>query len=255
MGYRSYEKEAGTFGKTFGARRGTYDATNVDPYAGRVIRPGQRQEDWQDILKHGERSDTDWNTAFKDNAQALRRAYAPRGDWAKRKDMDTASQYMYDVTHGPVNANRQVAAVRTPAGARQYQVDKAAGLERIVSSGRGGGQVSYRTTPKERDGNTRSYTQAQVTQYEQADLAVTRIQQKAAEDRNVAAAKWMAEYNRNLNVSERISKSEKRMAHREKFASMQISSEKKERKRTRDKLRSGTSGLSTGAGAGHGLKI
>lgn len=254
MGYRSSEKAAGKFGRAFGARRGTYDETNVDPYAGRVIRPGQRQEDWRDILKHGERSDTDWNTAFKDNSRELRRAYAPRGDWAKRGDMDRASQYMYDVIHGPGIANR-VAAAMAPAGARQYQVDKAAGLERTVSSARDGGQVSYSTIPEGRDGSARSYTQAQVTQYEEAGLAATRIQQKAGKDRNVAAAKWMAEYNRNLNASERIAISEKRMAHREKFASMRISSEKKERKRTRDTLRAGTSGLSTGAGAGYGLNI
>jgi hypothetical protein len=204
MGYRSYEKEAGRYAQGLANRRPVYDDLNIDPYGRRrAIGPGSRQEDWRDILAHGERSDTNWDKTFRENSREMRRNYSPRGDWAKRKDMDKASQYMYDATVG---------FGRTRMGIMQRG-------RNILAEVKAGQMKS------------------------------------AYSDRDVAAAKWMAEYNRNLNIHERIALSKHRTKRRERFQSMQIQAERTERKQIRTTQRRGTSGLSTGVGAGNGLNI
>jgi hypothetical protein len=181
MGYRFQEKQAGSFAAEIAKRRGAYDNLNIDPYAGKKIGPGNRQENWKDILAHGERSDTDWNQVFRDSTQAVRRNYAPKGDWAKRGKMDDTSKNLFDLAWG-----------------------------------RG-----------------------------------------TAEEKSINAAKFMAEYNKNENVHERIGVSETKVRNRAAYQNMQIRQQKTQRRKTRDTLKRGTSGLSVnfGRGAGAGLAL
>jgi len=210
MGLRSREQAAGPYGASVAARRGAYSDLNIDPYAGRRIKAGRRQEDWQDILAHGERSDTDWSKTFQENALQLRRSYSPKGDWAKISDATDKS--LYNVVWGrSVN-------LRAPHGGDEPATPEA------------------------------------VAQYAAANIG----RAKAFEgERRTDAAKWMAAYNKNLNIHERISLSEKRTRYRERFAAMQITRERTQSKKTRATLKRGATGLSVsfGAGAGTGLGI
>jgi hypothetical protein len=223
MGYRSYEKSAGRYAaKRFAPKTST--ANYISPYDTRTIRAGSRQEDWQDILTHGEHSDTDWDKVMRENTQNMRRAYAPRGDWAKRGDMDKTSQLLYDATVGHGVALRKYTPRlirgqgmdRENISVSKYQSDKA-NWERVEGGGRDGAESGYRVKTGDRDGAGRFYSDTEVSSYDrqiarnQAEVA------KATNERDVKMAKWMAEYNKNLNIHENIAISERRAKYRERF--------------------------------------
>jgi hypothetical protein len=258
MGYRAYEKTAGRFAAKFGGQRGSYSDLNIDPYGTRTIRPGTRQEEWKDILQHGERSDTDWGKTFSGGAKALRQAYAPRGDWAKRKEMDAVSQHMYDATIGFETQKSKFSIGAQSKEYQQYVQHKAGGLKTITTPGSEGSKdtVSYSSKPKGVDEPGTLYSQGDVDAFEKQTAGISAGMAKASADRKVSAAKWMGAYNEQLNVHERIALSEKRQSYRQRFADMQISKERQQSKKTRDVLKSGATGLQTGlGGAGTGLGI
>lgn len=268
MGYRSHEK-------AYGTRAAKYNVGLVkraqekedDYYANRTIRPGLRQEDAADIMQYGERSDTDWETVVRDNLQQLRRTYAPRGDWAKRGDMDKDSQLLYDymaysqrakmtksqgrfyfyspergarIDIGRFDSVQQPSRKQRKGGGASSQVTYHAGVR---------GEEGYFSVGDERSGYTtisESQLRAGRAQRDRAQAQSRQYQQKA----NEALAGWMAAYNRNLNIREQIAISKRRVAQRERFADMQIQREKSQRKRTRDTLKTGTTGLATGVGTG-----
>ena len=251
MAFRWYEKEAGKYGAEFASRRGAYSDLNIDPYAGRRIKSGHRQEDWQDILKHGERSDTAWGEVWQTNAREMRRSYAPLGDWAKRKEMDATTQHMWDATLGYSEASRRSTSVAKPEGYDSYQQGGYTAETRPASGMGSRGQTDTIYTKE----GSQSLTSEQVASFGGYDSRIAESRTSALRDRDVAAAKWMAAYNKNLNIHERIGLSEKRQAYRQRFADMEIQRERTTAKKTRDILKTGTSGLSVGAGAGTGLGI
>ena len=267
MGTRYYEKEAGWYGAEFAARRQQYSDLNIDPHARtRAGSAGRRQEDWQDILAHGERSDTDWDKTFRENAKQMRQNYSPRGDWAKRKDMDKTTQMLYDATlgyqrgtTGLVGGGGGYNRPSKPEGYDTYQTGGFTESQRPASGmgSRGKTETFYTKPGQGRDANDISFSGEQVASFNRYDVQSASAVQSANKNRDVAAAKWMAEYNKNLNIHERIALSEKRVKHRERFADMQIQREQMQSRRTRDVLKKGASGLSVnfGAGAGTGLAI
>jgi len=264
MGTRYYEKQAGVYGAEFASRRPVYSDLNIDPHARtRAGGVGRRQEDWQDILKHGERSDTDWQEVFTKGAKQMRQTYSPRGDWARRKDMDRVTQMMYDVSRGPgalygIGGTPFVSS-KAPEGYREFQQGGFTKSERPATGmGSRGKTETFYTKPGEgRDANDITFSGVQVASFQSYEAKSAAQITGANKDRDVAAAKWMAEYNKNLNIHERIALSEKRVKHRERFADMQIQREQMQSRRTRDVLKRGASGLSVnfGAGAGTGLAI
>jgi hypothetical protein len=263
MGYRGYEKAYGSMAESWNTNQiASWAGKEDDYYANRTIQPGYRQEDWRDIQKYGDRSDTDWETTFRDNLQNLRRNYAPKGEWAKRSDMDQASQHLYDYM---INTNKARAARSKPVmmgtgsgrdsgsgmSYSEFKNYESQGkVSTISGSPREGGQTYSVQTGRD---SSQSFTEEDVQMAESRQAQGRTDAKLYAGKASEARAKWMAEYNKNLNVHEQIEVSKRRTAYRERYADMRIQQERTERIRTRQTLKQGTSGLNTGIGSG--LKI
>jgi hypothetical protein len=253
MGYRTYEKQAGKYAaETFSGR-----SAIGTPWENRTVRAGSRQEDWREIMQHGEFSDTDWDSVVRDNAQNLRRTYAPRGDWAKRGDMDQASQHLYDATVGYNAAVSRAQAIAKYSGSdgrdsnrvgRTIEAYGGADNFKKITTREG----SYYTASRsgDRDGNSAMISEQDFQGYQTAQVQSQAAMSTAQQGRKESMAKWMAEYNKNLNVHEQIEISKRRVSQRERYADMQIQQEKAGRVRIRQTLRKGTAGLNTGVGSG-----
>jgi hypothetical protein len=161
--------------------------------------------------------------------------------------MDTASQHLYDYMIGRSQQGRQMNTYTI--GGRDGSSVRRDHLEGMTYTKGERGEEGYYS------GGGTTISESTYNQAQQSFQAADVKAQQAQKSSRQALYKWMAEYNKNLNIHERIALSEKRQKYRQRFADMQIQAERTQAKRTRDVLKTGTTGLTTGAGTGLSIPV
>jgi len=231
--------------------RPIYGDDNPDPYA--QTRTGQatrRQEDWRDIMAHGERSDTDWRAATESNLKVLRDNYTPgsKSFAIGKGSMDRGSKNLYNATYGFEQKMRQVEG----RGQNAFQGTRSTDSQYSAFSAFRAKHFDLKTGEKLGDFNTKSF-HGQDRQFARIAGDQAKLTREAVQSRDESRAKWMADFNKQTNQVERIQKSQSRTKLAERFESMQIGRKSKSAKRLRTIKSRGATGLVSGAGTGLGI--
>lgn len=252
MAYDRYARFQDQF-ESLAGRRPIYDAQYVDPYARtRVGQSTRRQEDWRDILEHGERSDTDWRAAAKDNLKVLRDEYTPgtTSFSASKGSMTGGVRSLYKATYGYELKMRQAANIKSRFAGTRSTDDLTGEYSDFLSA-----RYDPETGQRRADAPTDERLFGKMRRFERAASDQAKLTRAAVQERDEATAKWMAEFNKQTNQAERIAKSQSRTKLAGRFEQLQIQRKSREARRTRGVKARGATGLVSGAGTGLGIPL